>query len=521
MKPSVFRSSCGELLSLLLALIALLVGADAQAVAASVRPNVLFIVVDDLRARIGCLGAEIYTPNMDALARSGTLFERAYCQEAVCGPSRASVLSGMRPDRDEVRIGRGSGGGDGIRSHFPQAVTLPELFKNHGYYTVSLGKIFHYGEVETGGDIGPRMKPDPKSWSETPWYHGSPYQQWYNPKSWKMVAELRKLPKDERPRIIRGMPYEGCPEPDEVYADGQIASKALQALRRLHEQEQPFFLAVGFRRPHLPFNCPQKYWDLYPTETIHLPANANPPQDVPPIALHDAYELRSYAGMPATGPIPKDDALNLIRAYSACTSYTDAQVGRVLRELDRLGLRENTVVVLWSDHGYHLGENSIWTKMTNFEIGTQVPLIVRAPGRGVGGSRSRALVELVDIYPTLAELCGLPAPAFIEGTSMVPLLDNPDRPWKTAAFSQYRRSPDWTYDPKTQPLGITMRTNRYRYTEWTSPQGERVGTELYDQQADPGDMVNLAGRVAQQELVDELSAKLQSGWQAARPPAKE
>lgn len=480
-------------------------------------PNVLFVAVDDLNAQLGCMGAEVLTPHLDRLARSGMLFERAYCQEAVCGPSRASVLSGLRPDGDTPRIGRGGGGGDGIRRLFPRALLLPELFKNHGYYTVSLGKIFHHGEVETGGDIGPRMTPDPKSWSETPWYHGSPYQQWYNSRSWELVRQMRALPEAQRPRIIRGMPYESSPQPDEVYADGQIASQAVLTLRRLHEQAQPFFLAVGFRRPHLPFNCPQKYWDLYPAESIRLPANHHPPKDVPPIALHDAYELRSYAAMPATGALAEEDVRNLIRGYRACVSYVDAQIGRVLTELERLGLAQNTLVVVWSDHGYHLGENGLWTKMSNFEQGTHVPLIFRVPGRGSPGSRSRALVELVDIYPTLAELCGLTAPSHLEGTSLVPLFERPDQPWKSAAFSYYRRSPDWTYDTKTQPLGRSMMTDRYHYVEWTLPNGQRVGTELYDHQMDKLETANLAGRPEQRALVEQLSRQLAAGWSAARP----
>lgn len=484
-------------------------------------PSVLFIAVDDLNAQIGCLGSDVKTPHLDRLAKSGMLFERAYCQEAVCGPSRASVLSGLRPDGDKPRIGRGSGGGDEIRRNFPPAVLLPELFKNSGYYTVSLGKIFHHGEVETGdgSDIGTRMKPDPKSWSETPWYHGSPYQQWYERESFDLVRQMRAQPKDKRAKIIRGRPYEASVQPDEVYADGQIASRAVQTLQRLDEQGTPFFLAVGFRRPHLPFNCPQKYWDLYPASSIRLPKNARPPKDVPPMALHNAYELRSYAGMPATGPITEQDMRNAIRGYRACVSYVDAQIGRVLAELERLGLAQNTIVVLWSDHGYHLGENGLWTKMTNFEQGTHVPLIFRAPNRGKPGSRTRALVELVDIYPTLAELCGLKAPAHLEGTSLVPLLERPEQPWKTAAFSHYRRSQDWSYDAKNQPLGRSLMGERYHYVEWTLPNGERVGTELYDHASDKSETVNLAGQPEHRDLAARLSRQLAAGWMAARPGA--
>lgn len=501
--------------------VACMAGVLAAAAPAVSRPNVLFIAIDDLNAQLGCLGAAVQTPHLDRLAASGMLFERAYCQEAVCGPSRASVLSGLRPDGDTPRIGRGSGGGDAIRQAFPQAVLLPELFKNGGYRTVSLGKIFHHGEVETGGDIGPRMKPDPKSWSETPWYHGSPYRQWYEQESFDLVRQMRALPKEQRPRIIRGRPYEASAQPDDVYADGQIAAQAVLTLQRLQEEAAPFFLAVGFRRPHLPFNCPQKYWDVYPAASIRLPENDRPPRDVPPMALHDAYELRSYAGMPATGGFSREDRLNLIRGYRACISYVDAQIGRMLAELGRLGLAQSTIVVVWSDHGYHLGEQGLWTKMTNFEQATRVPLILRVPGRGVAGGRSAALVELVDIYPTLAELCGLRAPEYLEGTSLVPLLARPDRRWKTAAFSHYRRSANWDYDTKTQPLGRAMRTERYRYVEWTLADGERVGTELYDHATDSAETANLAGRAEHRALVATLSRQLAAGWTAARPDKAE
>ncbi|MCB1122808.1 MAG: sulfatase, partial [Verrucomicrobiae bacterium] len=341
------------------------------------RPNILFIVVDDLNTTIGCYGGDILSPNIDALATRGLLFERAYCQEAVCAPSRISVLSGLRPDVKAERIGRGSGGGNKLRSTRPGTVTLPELFQKNGYHTVSLGKVFHHSEVETAGPIAAKMPRDELSWSERAWFHGTPYQQWFEPRSFELVAEMEKLPEDVRPSIVRGPPYEWSNQPDDVYADGQIANQAVQTLRRI--KDRPFFLAIGFRRPHLPFNCPQKYWDLYPADQVHLPENFYPPRDVPEVALHNAYELRSYADIAERGPLPERHLKNLVRGYKAAASYMDAQLGKVLSELDRLGLRKNTIVILWSDHGYHTGENSMWTKMTNFEIATRVPLIVSLP----------------------------------------------------------------------------------------------------------------------------------------------
>ena len=245
-------------------------------------------------------------------------------------------------------------------------------------------------------------------------------------------------------------------------------------------------------KPHLPFTCPQKYWDLYPANTIKLPDNYHPPKNVPEPALHNWYELRTYGGIPATGGIPDETALNLIRGYRACISFMDAQVGRVLDELDRLGLRENTIVVFLGDHGYHLGENGIFTKMTNFELGTHAPLIVSAPGMKTAGQRTRALVEFVDIYPTLAELAGLPLPPHLEGTSFAPLLAKPDQPWKKAAFSQYLRP------GKDKIMGRSMRTDRWRYTEWANAKNESVGVELYDEAERPeGERERRRGRAEQ------------------------
>jgi len=255
-------------------------------------------------------------------------------------------------------------------------------------------------------------------------------------------------------------------------------------------------------KPHLPFTCPQKYWDLYPTERVKLPENYFTPKNVPAPALHNWYELRTYGGVPAEGGIPDEMALNLIRGYRACISFMDAQVGRVLNELDRLGLRENTIVVLWGDHGYHLGENGIFTKMTNFELGTRSPLIITKPGQKTAGQKTRALVEFVDIYPTLAELAGLPLPSHLEGKSFVPLLNNPQQPWKTAAFSQYLRP------GKEKFMGRSIRTDRWRYTEWTDAKQKVVGIELYDEQNDPQENINIAGNGANQSVIEELAKQL-------------
>ncbi|MCX6898582.1 MAG: sulfatase [Verrucomicrobia bacterium] len=479
-------------------LIALAVVASSSTSSAdSPKLNVLFIAVDDLRPELGCYSAaHIKSPNVDRLAARGLLFERAYCQQAVCNPSRASVLSGCRPDTTRVMANNTF-----LRPMMPDVVTLPQHFKNNGWHAVSVGKIFHHSEREPGDD--------PQSWSEPSWYHGQPYRHWFTKESEEFIKRLKKLPEKERPKLIRGPPFEAANEPDDVYPDGQTAAKAIETLRRI--KDKPFFLAVGFVKPHLPFTCPQKYWDLYPVDTIKLPANYHPPKNAPQPALHNWYELRTYGGIPKEGGISDETALNLIRGYRACVSFMDAQVGRVLDELDRLGLREHTLVVLWGDHGYHLGENGIFTKMTNFELGTRSPLIISAPGQKTAGQRTRALVEFVDIYPTLVELCGLALPKHLEGVSLKPLLDDPRRALKKVAFSQYLRP------GKDRIMGRSVRADRWRYTEWVNGKNESVGTELYDHQTDPQENENIASKPEHSKLVAELGAQLKAGWKGTKP----
>ena len=454
--------------------------------------NVLFIAVDDLRPELGCYGAaHMKTPHLDQLAASGLLFERAYCQVAVCNPSRNSVLSGTRPDTTGIFDNQHF-----LRSQMPEVVSLPQHFKNHGYTTLSLGKIFHHSEREPGDD--------PQSWSEPAWYHGEPYRHWFTKESLDYVKQLKALPKARQPKQLRAAPFEAADEPDGSYPDAQTAEKALETLQRLKSDGKPFFLGVGLVKPHLPFTCPQKYWDLYPEDSIKLAANSQRPKDAPEPAFHSNYELRSYGTVPENGKIPDAMALKLIRGYRACVSFMDAQLGRVLDELDRLGLRENTLVVLWGDHGYHLGENGIFTKMTNFELGARVPLVVSVPGMKTASKRTQALVELVDLYPTLAELCALPLPKQLEGTSFAPLLEKPDLPWKKAAYSQYLR-------PGKPPImGRSIRTNEWRYTEWSDLKGKLVANELYD----ASESKNLAADPAHAELVRQLAVQLKAGWKA-------
>lgn len=452
--------------------------------------NVLFIAVDDLRPELVCYGAaHMKTPHLDRLASQGMLFERAYCQVAVCNPSRSSVLSGTRPDTTGVLDNQHF-----MRPNMPDVISLPQHFKNHGYTSLSLGKIFHHSEREPGDD--------PQSWSEPSWYHGEPYKHWFTQESLDYVKQLKSLPKAQQPKQLRAAPFEAADEPDASYPDAQTAAKAIETLQRLKAEAKPFFLGVGFVKPHLPFTCPQKYWDLYPEASIQLATNAQRPKDAPEPAFHNNYELRSYGTVPENGPISDAMALKLIRGYRACVSFMDAQLGRVLDELDRLGLRENTLIVLWGDHGYHLGENGLFTKMTNFEQGTRVPLLVSHPGMKTAGKRTKALVELVDLYPTLAQLCDLPLPKHLEGTSFAPLLQNPDQSWKKAAFSQYLRT------GKPPHTGRSLRTDRWRYTEWHDVKGKPTGVELYDELNDPHETANLANDPTHAETVKQLSKHL-------------
>lgn len=483
---------------------------QAQAKAAE-RPNVLFIAVDDLRPDLGCYGAKhIHSPNIDKLARAGTIFSRAYCQQAVCSPSRTSLLTGRRPDTTKVYDLQTH-----FRIHLPDVVTLPQHFKQHGYHTQSMGKIFHGG------------LDDPQSWSVPSWFPKG--QGYHKPESLKTIEETRSrlkaegrlhkeevVRRDEKTGTVlkikqngqraRGPAWEDPDVADDDLGDGMVADKAVETLRQL--KGKTFFLAVGFYKPHLPFIAPAKYFDLYPAAGIRLAANPFPPKDVPPVALHDFGELRSYSDMPKVGPVSDAKARELVRAYQAASSFTDAQIGRVLDELDRLGLRDKTIVVLWGDHGWHLGEHGMWCKHSNFEIATRVAMIISAPRQKTAGKTTTALSEFVDIYPTLCELAGLPLPQGLEGTSLVPVMNDPDRPWKKAAFSQY---------PRGKAMGYSIRTDRYRYTEWAEPGQEPEGVELYDHQADPAENLNIAGAPENKELVAKLSKMLKDGWKAAKP----
>ena len=439
---------------------------------AAARPNVLFIAVDDMRVDLGCYGSKlIHSPNIDGLAKRGTLFNRAYCQQAVCNPSRASLMTGLRPSTLGIWD---------LPTHFrqrlPDVVTLPQWFKQHGYHTQNIGKMFHNWRQDD-------YKGDAVSWSVPAVMH-------YNTHGADLPVVKGELP----PNLVKTPRCEMRDVPDDAYFDGRIAGLSVEALRRLKDKDEPFFLAVGFWKPHASFNAPKKYWDLYDPKQIKPPANPTPPKDVPPIALHDSREImRGFRQHPGGKPTP-DDVRNLRHGYYAAISYVDAQVGRVVDELDRLGLADNTVIVFWSDHGFHLGEHALWAKTSNFELDARVPLIIATPGH-TGGQRTDALVELLDLYPTLVDLCGLPKPSHVEGESLKPVLSDPRKTVKPAAFTWHPRPAYSRVGNSPTVMGYSMRTARYRYTEWRDFKTGRVtARELYDHAADPDETVNVVAR---------------------------
>lgn len=427
------------------------------------KPNILFIAVDDLRPELGCYGQlQIKSPNIDKLAEGGLMFINAYCNVPVCGASRASLLTGIRPS-----INRFVNWHTYAQDDAPDAISLPEHFKNNGYYTLSLGKIFHHIDD---------MK---ESWSEEPWtpVQGIGYMDYVSEENKKIMNTIAE----------RGFPFEAADVSDKSYYDGKIALRAIEKLHQLKQQDKPFFLATGFYRPHLPFNAPQKYWDLYPEESIYLPDNYYHPKNVPDVAIHKFGELRKYYGVPAKGAVSDKMAHDLIRGYYASVSYVDAQIGKVLDALEELGLAENTIVILWGDHGWQLGEHALWCKHSNFKASLNAPVIIRSPGFK-GQLKTEELIEFIDIYPSLCELAGLSLPDQLQGKSFVPLLKNPGLHWKNAVYSRYHK-------------GESIITKRYLYTEWFDKDGNSIDRMIYDHKKDPEENINIIDYLYLQDTI--------------------
>ena len=479
--------------------------------------NVLFIVSDDMRPQLGCYEGEnfpspvhpkTHTPSLDDLAKRSLLLKKAYVQEAVCSPSRTALLTGRRPDTshvyDLIHYFRKVGG---------NFTTLPQYFKENGYDTIGMGKIFHPGQA-SGGD-------DPISWSE-PYFHGKNNFESVQ-RSWQAIPDA--LLKD-RPLV-----------------DQQLLKHGVATLRRVAQSDRPFFVAVGFHKPHLPFVFPESFLQYYPAENIKLPPNPYAPVNMPEAAWYDFSGLRNYGDIKAlnsSGAInttfPNSTVLDLRRAYYSALSYTDSLVGGLIKELNVLGLSKNTIVSFWGDHGWQLGEHGEWCKQTNFELATHAPMMIHIPGMTDGGIVTEQLTEFVDLFPTLVDAAGLPSLDLCpkdsknvkicrEGTSLLPLINNPDVPLKTAAFSQYPRNiQPKGVDVPIKTMGYTMRTVQYRYTEWAEfdyypaykPHWDKLhGVELYDHNVDPEENYNRALDQAYQSICKQLSTMLHNGWRNA------
>ena len=479
------------------------------------KPNVLFIAVDDLRPELGCYGSSIArSPNIDRFAESAVTFTRAYCQQAVCNPTRASLMTGMRPDTIRVWDLQTD-----FRKTTPNAVTLTQQFMKHGYHAVGIGKIFH-NNIQ-----------DPLSWSEPklnvadyPFDPDAVYRARENV-AWLENRKAELIAKNDLRRIdqfgkwyLKHVATENVDLPDDAYFDGAQTTIAIDRMKSLANERQPFFLAIGYYRPHLPFNVPKRYWDMYDRASIPLAENRFRPKNAPIMAVNTAREIRGYTDFkanpqPHEGSFTDEQSRLLKHGYLASVSYIDAQVGRLLNALEEQKLERDTIVILWGDHGWKLGEHNSWCKMTNYEVDTRVPLIVRAPHSSENGKICDRLVEFVDVYPSLCELAGVPLREELEGTSFAPLLENRQLPWKKAVFSQFLRDGIWIAPDNIAYMGRSIRTNSHRYVEWKQKNGNQVvARELYDLDSDPQENTNIAADPVQHDRVQELAKQLHAGW---------
>ena len=510
------------------------------------KPNVLFIAVDDLKTVLGCYGDKIIkTPNIDRLAKMGTVFLNNYCQQAVCGPTRASLLTGMRPDVTKIRDLHTK-----MRDINPDIVTLPEYFISQGYTTSGIGKIFHPSCVD--------KKFDPQSWSipflvakESDYSNGLPVQKHYQSPELKALntkeevvstvengkgkkkgekkGEKKSKKEADDEEGARGPAFECLDLPDDAYDDGVSAKLAVKQIEMLNAAKKPFFMAVGFRKPHLPFVSPKKYWDLYKREDMPVAEFQEHAANSKIFSYQYPGELTNYSGVKEFAKFDKNEAnkfglaiekqKELVHAYYAAVSYTDAQIGILLNTLEKLGTLNNTIIVLWGDHGWHLGDHDMWGKHTNYEQATKAPLIIAAPGLKAGQTKS--MTEFVDVFPTLCELSGGEVPAYLDGKSLVPVMKNNKASVKEYAMSQYPRKMDKAdinkvVDGKGKLMGYSMRTEQYRYTVWlknfTSDQvynADKVYTkELYDYVKDPLEKVNVSDDTKYAAIAADLDKKM-------------
>jgi len=488
------------------------------------KPNILFISIDDLGPNLGVYGnTHIVSPNIDALAEEGTTFLKTYSQVGVCAPSRASLMIGLRPDSTRVwHLG------DKFREIMPEAVTMPQYFHKFGYYTVNMGKIFH------------NYMPDSVSW-DVPDLRPPRYvrPEWLkrDGETFYVNEETQRKQKRKRDSIIKikpnyyadgwnnGPAWEMEDVHDTMYYDGAQTKMAKKVLSGLAEDHQPFYFALGYFRPHLPFAVPKKYWDLYDRNELPLASNPYLPKNSPIMSMNSMYELRGYDGFahikhPSEFKMNEDTARILKQGYYASVSYIDAQVGKLMEHLRKLDILKNTIIIIWGDHGWKLGEHNGWCKQTNYNIDTHVPMIIRAPGQKNKGAKVKKLTELIDMFPSLCELSGIKVPEYLQGQSFVPLMNNPERKWKNAVFSQFHRRPRISPDGKRY-MGYSMLTPKYHYVEWyywndeSKEKGDWVVSELYDNEIDPDENNNIVKTVPK-PLVDSLSAQLSRGWRGVK-----
>ncbi len=490
------------------------------------KPNILFVSIDDLGPNLGAYGNTfVKSPYLDKFADNAVTFRNTYCQAAVCAPSRASLMTGLRPDSTRVwHLG------DKFREIHPDIVTMPQHFNKNGYHTVCIGKIFH------------NYMPDSISWDEPdlrPAQYKRPEWLKRDGETFYVNAETQRKQKIKRDLVIAEKPnyyadgwnngpaWEMEDVHDSLYFDGAQVELAKRTLARLSKSDQPFYLALGFFRPHLPFAVPKKYWDLYNKDSIPMASNSFVPENAPVMSMNSMYELKGYDGFsnlkhPTENSMAEDTARMLKQGYYASVSYVDALMGSVFQQLKDLDIYDNTIVVIWGDHGWKLGEHNSWCKQTNYNIDIHVPMMVYYPGMLNQGVQTSGITELVDLFPSLCEMAGIEVPDYLQGTSFVPLMEKPDREWKQAAFSQFHRRPKVTPDGKRY-MGYSIKTKNYHFIEWyywdniLGEKGEYVTHELYNSQTDADENVNIADLAENDEIVKTLSEQLRKGWRAARP----
>ncbi|GDY20934.1 iduronate-2-sulfatase [Verrucomicrobiota bacterium] len=488
--------------TLLVAFACLWIGSSVARAAAppgAPRPNVLFIMADDYRPELATYGSPAITPNLDRLARRSVQFDRAYCQQAVCNPSRSSLLTGCRPDT--LRIWNN---GTHFRELNPDVTTLPLWFKEHGYHTRCTGKIFHNWHTKEKGDA--------RSWSAPEFLHYATHGEDHA----LVTGPLPPNTASPAPRLYTSVPLYECRDvPDEAYYDGRVAAEAVRVLAEI--KSQPFFLAVGFWKPHAPFNAPKKYWDLYDRKKLPVLDPARP-TGAPDVAFHDSREVRGIP--PNQVNFTPEQIAEIRHGYFANISYLDAQLGKVLDALDRSGVADRTIITFIGDHGYHIGEHGLFGKTSNFEYDARVPFFVSTPGNSHARKRTQSLAELLDLFPTLVELCGLPTPAGLEGASLVPVLRDPAKSVKPAAYTQHPRPAYYDREPDKQPktMGVSVRLAGGRYTEWRDwKTGETIARELYDDSQQPAELHNRAHDPAHAAFRQQAERLLHQQFPTNRP----